>query len=148
MTVIRSLACAAMLLFSSNAFAEDSTPTLLPNTLSLPVLDGAEIPSDCMYPSTISDTGRFELACVTMPSGEESGDIGAQYIDMLGERGWRQGTYLNGGFTAVHPADGGCEQVLNIFPSTFPPAERNASTMVIWFAMEREQRCPAPQTSP
>jgi hypothetical protein len=122
------------------ASAQDAEPTLLPQSLNLPVLEGSIIPEDCMYPGSITDTTRYELACVTMPRFI-SGDVGAAYIGELGTRGWRQGAYISGGMTAVRTDEGNCEHVLNIFPSDFPPGTENSDVVVIWFALDRTPRC-------
>ncbi len=131
-------ACAA-LLFSTAAHAQDAA-TILPESLSLEVIDGSAVPDDCMYPSSITDTTRFEIACVTMPRFVSS-EISAQYIGELGERGWRQGSYISGGMTAVRTDENDCERVLNIFPGDFPPGTEDSDVVVIWFAMDRTPRC-------
>ncbi|HYD71823.1 MAG TPA: hypothetical protein VEF55_01700, partial [Candidatus Binatia bacterium] len=101
---------------------------------------GSTIPADCQYPSTISDTTSFELACVTMPRFS-AGLIGAEYIAQLGQLGWRQGAYVEGGMTAVRTDESNCERVLNLFPSNFPPGDAQATTTVLWFVLERAPRC-------
>ncbi len=131
-------ACTALLL-SAPAHAEDAA-TLLPESLSLEVVDGSIIPDDCMYPSSITNAARFEIACVTMPRFVSS-EISAQYIGELGERGWRQGSFISGGMTAIRTDENNCERVLNIFPGDFPPGSENSDVVVIWFAMDRAPRC-------
>ena len=113
---------------------------LLPESVNLSVVEGSMIPADCQYPSTISDTTTFELACVTMPQFG-AGLIGAEYLAQLGQLGWRQGDYIEGGMSAVRADENNCERVLNIFPSNFPPGEAQATTAVIWFVLERAPRC-------
>lgn len=129
--------CAAFAL-TAPAFAQD-TQTLLPESLRLQVVEGSMVPPDCMYPASITDTTRFEIACVTMPRiiGAE---ISAQYIGQLGQQGWRQGDYIPGGMTAVR-ADDNCQRVLNIFPGNYPPNDENSAVTVIWFALDRTPRC-------
>jgi hypothetical protein len=139
--------CAAFLAPGLASAETTTAPTLLPDSLSLPVLDGSTVPDDCMYPSTIADPNQFELACVTVPRDRLGTEISARYIGMLGQRGWHEGSYVSGGFTAVHTGDNGCAQVLNIFPSDYPPSEHASSTVVIWFALERAQHCDAPARS-
>ena len=119
---------------------ESAAQTLLPESVNLTVVDGSSVPQDCQYPSTISDTTSFELACVTMPRFS-SGMIGAEYLAELGRMGWRQGNYIEGGMTAVRTDENNCERVLNIFPGDFPPGEARSSTVVIWFVLERTPRC-------
>jgi hypothetical protein len=143
--------CAALML-TAPAYAQDeaapaaqeeeaaSAQSLLPESVNLSVVEGSSVPADCQYPSTISDTSSFELACVTMPRFS-SGLIGAEYLAQLGQLGWRQGDYIEGGMTAVRPDENNCERVLNIFPSDFPPGEAQATTTVIWFVLERTPRC-------
>ena len=113
---------------------------LLPESVNLSVVEGSMVPEDCRYPSTISDTATFELACVTMPQFG-AGLIGAEYLAQLGQLGWHQGDYIEGGMTAVRADENNCERVLNIFPSNFPPGEARATTAVIWFVLERAPRC-------
>ncbi len=140
--------CAA-LVFAAPAHAqEESAPqqeepaaeTLLPDSINLEVVDGSSVPQDCQYPETISDTARFELACVTMPRFG-AGLIGAEYLAQLGRLGWRQGDYIEGGMTAVRSDENNCQVVLNLFPSDFPPGEAQSSTTVLWFVLERAPRC-------
>lgn len=119
---------------------ESAAPMLLPESVNLALVEGSSVPQDCQYPSTISDTASFELACVTMPRFS-SGLIGAEYLAELGRMGWRQGNYIEGGMTAVRADENNCEHVLNIFPSDFPPGEERSSTVVIWFVLERTPRC-------
>ncbi|HET9232427.1 MAG TPA: hypothetical protein VFO00_14160 [Vitreimonas sp.] len=123
----------------------DSAPAtaaqrLLPESVNLTVVEGSSVPADCQYPSTISDTTSFELACVTMPQFG-AGLIGAEYLAQLGQLGWRQGDYIEGGMTAVRTDENNCQRVLNLFPSNFPPGEERATTTVIWFVLERAPRC-------
>ncbi|HET9229899.1 MAG TPA: hypothetical protein VFO00_01340, partial [Vitreimonas sp.] len=123
----------------------DSAPAtaaqrVLPDSVNLSVVEGSTIPADCQYPSTISDTTSFELACVTMPRFS-AGLIGAEYIAQLGQLGWRQGAYVEGGMTAVRTDESNCERVLNLFPSNFPPGDAQATTTVLWFVLERAPRC-------
>ena len=113
---------------------------LLPESVNLSVVDGSTVPADCQYPSTISDTTSFELACVTMPNFG-AGLISAEYLAQLGRLGWRQGQYIEGGMTAVRTDESNCERVLNLFPSTFPPGDAQSTTTVLWFVLERAPRC-------
>ncbi|MEQ1493435.1 MAG: hypothetical protein ABL932_23105 [Terricaulis sp.] len=68
----------SILALSTSAFAADATH-LMPDTLNLEIVDGSIVPDDCMYPASITDSSRFEVACVTMPAiiGQE---ISSQYI--------------------------------------------------------------------
>jgi hypothetical protein len=143
--------CAALML-AAPAYAQNETAAaaqqeetsaaqrLLADSVNLSVVEGSSVPTDCQYPSTISDTSSFELACVTMPR-VASGLIGAEYLAQLGQLGWRQGDYIEGGMTAVRADENNCERVLNIFPSDFPPGEAQTTTTVIWFVLERTPRC-------
>ncbi|MGD9966008.1 MAG: hypothetical protein AB7T59_05775 [Hyphomonadaceae bacterium] len=133
-------ALSATLALAPSAFAQEAEPTLLPQSLNLPVLAGSTIPDDCMYPASITDATRYEIACVTMPRFI-SGEVGAAYIGELGTRGWRQGSYISGGMTAVRDSENNCRQVLNIFPADFPPGAQNSELVVIWFALDRTPRC-------
>jgi hypothetical protein len=118
-----------------------ATQTLLPESVNLSVVEGSTVPADCQYPATISDTTSFELACVTMPRFS-SGLISAEYIAQLGQLGWRQGAYIEGGMTAIRTDDRNCERVLNIFPFEYPPgAGHSSSDVVLWFVLERAPRC-------
>lgn len=132
----------AVLALSSLASAQETTvPThILPDSLNLEIVDGSMVPDDCHYPSTITDTSRFEIACVTMPRiiGAE---ISSQYIGQLGQQGWHQGSYVPGGMTAVRTDENNCRRVLNIFPSDYPPSEENSQVTVLWFALDRAPRC-------
>ena len=118
----------------------NAAPRLLPESVNLSVVEGSMVPEDCQYPSTISDTTSFELACVTMPQFG-AGLIGAEYLAQLGQLGWHQGDYIEGGMTAVRTDENNCERVLNLFPSHFPPGQERATTSVIWFVLERAPRC-------
>lgn len=124
------------------ATAQDSAAneTLLPQSVNLSLVEGSMIPTDCQYPQTISDTETFELACVTMPRFS-AGTIGAEYLAELGQMGWVQGDYIEGGMTAVRTDENNCERVLNIFPSDFPVGETRSASTVIWFVLERTPRC-------
>lgn len=142
---LRTALCAfgAAILASVSAYAQETTEaaaTLLPESLNLEIVDGSSVPEDCMYPETVTDTSRFELACVTMPRFA-SGDIGARYIGQLGTAGWHQGVYISGGMTAVKADENGCERVLNIFPADFPPGDEDSASVVLWFALDRQPRC-------
>ncbi len=140
MNLHRILGCVAAVLVLATPAAADEPRMLLPESLNLSVVDGSTIPTDCSYPASITDTARFELACVTMPRFA-SGQIAAQYLGELGRLGWRQGAYISGGMTAVSADDNNCERVLNIFPSDFPPGAQTSPTVVIWFALDRTPRC-------
>jgi hypothetical protein len=122
------------------AQAESAEQTLLPESVNLEVVEGSTVPQDCQFPETISDTERFELACVTMPRFSSS-LVGAAYLGQLGQLGWRQGDYIDGGMTAVRTDESNCERVLNMFPADFPPGETASPTVVIWFVLERAPRC-------
>lgn len=120
----------------------DASETLLSESVQLEVVDGSRIPDECHYPETISDTARFELACVTMPRFV-GGDVAMRYIGQLGEQGFQQGSYITGGMTAVRANESNCEEVINIFPGDYPPGTRGSDIVIIWFARERAPRCPA-----
>lgn len=146
--------CAALAPLASASAQDEGAPaeteaqteaTLLPESVSLDVVQGSAVPEDCMFPETITDTARFELACVTMPRFGSS-LIAAEYLGQLGQLGWRQGAYVGGGMTAVRTDENNCQRILNIFPSNYPPESENSMVSVIWFAMDRTPRCPA--TSP
>ncbi|ANP46660.1 hypothetical protein ATE48_12395 [Candidatus Viadribacter manganicus] len=129
---------------ASPAYAQDAAPHLLPDSLNLEIVDGSIIPEDCQYPASITDTTRFEIACVTMPR-VISTEISAQYVGQLGEQGWRQGDYVSGGMTAVRTDENNCRRVLNIFPSPFPASDVDSEVVVIWFALDRAPRCSGTQ---
>jgi len=122
------------------AFAQGAPQRLLPESLNLQIVEGSVVPPDCMYPDSITDTTRFEIACVTMPR-IISGEISAQYIGQLGQQGWRQGDYVPGGMTAVRTDENNCRRVLNLFPSNYPPSDEAADITVLWFALDRTPRC-------
>jgi hypothetical protein len=81
--------CAALML-TAPAYAQDeaapaaqeeeaaSAQSLLPESVNLSVVEGSSVPADCQYPSTISDTSSFELACVTMPRFSSGRSAGAR----------------------------------------------------------------------
>lgn len=128
------------LAFVTPAFAQETEQHLLPNSLNLEVVDGSIVPDDCMYPASITNTARFEIACVTMPR-VISTDISAQYLGQLGTQGWHQDSFIQGGMTAVRTDENNCRRVLNIFPADFPPGELESEVVVIWFALDRTPRC-------
>lgn len=128
---------AALMLVATPAVAQDR---LLADSLNLEIVDGSMVPDDCMYPASITDTTRFEIACVTMPA-VIGAEISSQYIGQLGAQGWRQGNYVPGGMTAERTDENNCRRVLNIFPSNYPPSDANAQVNVIWFALDRTPRC-------
>jgi hypothetical protein len=150
------IALGAALLLGTPAQAQETAPpaqtapatgeaasagsTLLPESVNLSVVDGSTVPADCRYPSTISDTTSFELACVTMPNFG-AGLISAEYLAQLGRLGWRQGQYIEGGMTAVRTDENNCQRVLNLFPGDFPPGDAQSTTTVLWFVLERAPRC-------
>lgn len=148
----QTLIALAALTLVTPAFAQEAAPTaqtehaaptgqhLLADSVNLALVEGSSVPSDCQYPSTISDSSTFELACVTMPRFN-SGVIGAEYIAQLGQLGWHQGDWIDGGMTAVRADENNCERVLNIFPGDFPPGEAQSTNVVIWFVLERAPRC-------
>ncbi len=152
---ITFIALCAAVLFAAPALAQDETPadrqtateqsdetsaTLLPQSINLQVVDGSSVPDECHYPETINDPASFELACVTMPRFG-AGMIGAEYLAQLGRLGWQQGNYVEGGMTAVRTDENNCQRVLNIFPSDYPPGEERSTTTVVWFVLERAPRC-------
>ena len=122
------------------AVAQETPTHLLPDSLNLEIVDGSIVPEDCHYPSSITDTSRFEIACVTMPR-VIGAEISSQYIGQLGAAGWHQGAYVPGGMTAVRNDENNCRRVLNIFPSSFPAGDENSEVVVIWFALDRTPRC-------
>jgi hypothetical protein len=138
-TFIHLAALCAALIAAAPASAQDAQ-ILLPESVRLQVVQGSMIPEDCMYPASITDTTRFEIACVTMPR-ILSGDVGAQYIGQLGQQGWRQGDLITAGMTAVRTDENNCERVLNIFPGDFPPGQEESAIVVMWFALDRTPRC-------
>lgn len=131
-------AACAFAALATSAVAQEQR--LLPNSLNLELVDGSMVPSDCMYPASISDTTRYEIACVTMPR-IISTEISAQYIGQLGQQGWHQGSYIPAGMTAVRTDENNCQRVLNIFPGDFPPGTEQSDVVVIWFAYDRTPRC-------
>lgn len=147
MTLRTALAAlGAAFVFAAPAFAQEQetpppeTERLLPGSLNLERVEGSDVPDDCMYPETVTDAARFEIACVTMPR-LLSGDIGARYIGQLGQQGWRQGDYVTGGMTAVRTDENNCLRVLNLFPGDYPPGDAESAVVVLWFVLEREPRC-------
>ena len=122
------------------SMAQEAPNRLLPDSLNLEIVDGSIVPEDCHYPSSITDTSRFEIACVTMPR-VIGAEISSQYIGQLGAAGWHQGNYVPGGLTAVRTDENNCQRVLNIFPSDYPPSEEQSAVTVLWFALDREPRC-------
>ncbi|MBY0565738.1 MAG: hypothetical protein K2P70_00380 [Hyphomonadaceae bacterium] len=122
--------------------AQAASETILSESVRLDIVDGSLIPEECHYPATISDTARFELACVTMPRFA-GGQVAMEYIGQLGEQGFQQGSYITGGMTAVRANESNCQEVINIFPGDYPPGTRGSDIVVIWFARERAPRCPA-----
>lgn len=126
--------------FIAPASAQETPDRLLPDSLNLEIVDGSMVPEDCHYPSSITDTSRFEIACVTMPR-IVGAEISSQYIGQLGAAGWRQGSYVPGGMTAVRTDENNCRRVLNIFPSDYPPSQENSQITVLWFALDRTPRC-------
>lgn len=143
MKLTRTIAalCLAAAFVTPTLAQEAAAPErLLPDSLNLEIVDGSIVPEDCHYPSTITDTARFEIACVTMPRiiGPQ---ISSQYIGQLGAAGWHQGSYVPGGMTAVRTDENNCRRVLNIFPSDYPTNEENSQVTVLWFALDRTPRC-------
>ncbi len=137
---ITALCLAAALATPALAQETVAPERLLPDSLNLEIVDGSIVPEDCHYPSSISDAARFEIACVTMPR-IIGADVSSQYIGQLGQQGWRQGSYVPGGMTAVRTDENNCRRVLNIFPSDYPPSEENSQVTVLWFALDRTPRC-------
>lgn len=140
MKLMKALAgiCLAAAL-STPAFAQEAT-RLMPDSLNLEVVDGSIVPDDCMYPSTITNAARFDIGCVTMPRFVGA-EVSSQYIGQLGQQGWHQGNYVQGGMTAVRTDENNCQRVLNIFPSNYPPSEEESQVTVLWFALDRTPRC-------
>jgi len=119
-----------------------TTPTtLFPGVVDMPVADGAHVPADCNYPSTLSGVASVELACLAATSDEDSRDVGVAVIAWLGNHGWRSGDEIIGGFTAVKISENGCEQVLDIFPHG--DEDETGGSYGFWFALERQPRCAA-----
>lgn len=119
----------------TNASAETSD-TLFPGTLDLPIDGGAQVPSDCAYPASLTQATHFELACVV----ESDEDFSMSMIGWLGAHGWRRGADVIGGFEAVRETSNGCEQTLNIYPHG--EEDGDDTTPGIWFALAREPVCP------
>lgn len=150
--MMRTLLAALVVLALPNlAFAEDKkSPTLFPGSLDLPVIDGANVPTDCQFPARLRNASHYDLACVVMPRGARD-EIGAAYLGLLGQRGWHQGSMLIGGFAAVKPAEHNCQNYLGIYPHDFPvAATRTATTgqsadVVLWFALDRQPHCSTPR---
>lgn len=142
------LAALVVLALPSLAFADDKkAATLFPGSLDLPIADGATIPGDCFFPARLRNANHYDLACVVMPRSERASQIGAEYLGLLGQRGWREGAMVIGGMSAVKPADNGCHSFLGIYPHDFPPAATPSTTttqsanVVIWFALDRQPHC-------
>ena len=139
--MIRTLICALALAATPTlAFAADTT--LFPGALDIPVFDGATVPDDCHFPASLQDPARFELACVTMPMDERTEEVSMNFIGWLGQHQFHRDQEIIGGMSAVRPADNGCEQVLDIYTREYPPETHE--NFVIWFALERQPRCTAP----
>jgi hypothetical protein len=134
-----ALAFAAAPTFAS---AENAT-TLFPGALDMPVLEGANVPEDCHYPTSLQNAQRYELACVVIPASDTSEDVTMNYIGWLGQHQFRQDMEIVGGISAVRPAAEGCEQVLDIFMREYPPNVEESEDTVIWFALQRQPRCSA-----
>lgn len=126
-----------------------SQSMLLPGRLDLPVVAGSSVPDDCHFPTSLSSPGHYDLACVVMSRDPQSDEIGATYFGLLGQRGWHASDMVVGGFSATRQGDNSCEQVLGIYPSVYPPGadEDTATESVIWFALDRNQRCSGQQSS-
>lgn len=119
-----------------------ATPTtLFPGRVDLPVSEGANVPADCQYPSTLSSAASVELACLVATTDEDRQNVGVAVIAWLGANGWRSGDEIIGGFTAVKQTENGCEQVLDIFPHG--DEDETGGAYGFWFALERQPRCAA-----
>lgn len=112
--------------------------TLFPGVIDLPVADGSRVPDNCEYPSSLSGTSGYELACTV-----QNEDVDMEYIAWLGRNGWRRGNEIMGGFEAVRETSNGCVQVLNIFPH----GEDDDTTPGMWFALQREPNCTPARTN-
>jgi hypothetical protein len=160
---------AATTTIATPAAAAPPSNTLLPGGLDLPIVEGSSVPADCHFPDGLRNAAHYDLACVVMPRDSQGDHIGAQYLGMLGQRGWHQGDLITGGFSAVHLEANGCERVLGIYPSEYPPSADNTAAQaapqrdpeefggeddedgadngggdtVLWFALDRQQRCNA-----
>lgn len=138
---VAALFCALALAAAPLTFAAEGAATsLFPDTINLPVVDGSSVPEECHFPADLTDTAKYEPVCVTMQR-ENGGAIGAAYLGLLGQRGWRQGPYSERGISAVRPAGDDCEERLDIFPSDYPPEASQSPEVVIWFVREKQPRC-------
>jgi hypothetical protein len=114
-----------------------TTSTLFPGELDIPVAEGSNVPANCEFPSSLTESG-LELACVVAEGADD--EVGIEYISWLGSNGFRHSADIIGGFAAARETENGCEQRLNIYPHG-----EEGETAGIWFALEREPRCAAAQ---
>lgn len=118
--------------------ASAAASTLFPGELDMPVADGSNVPSNCEFPASLTASG-LELACV-VADGAPDDEVGIEYISWLGSNGFRHSADIIGGFAAARETENGCEQTLNIYPHG-----EEGETAGIWFALDREPHCAAPQ---
>jgi hypothetical protein len=138
--------CALAAVLLPGAALADEAPNLLADSVNIPVIAGSSVPEDCHYPNSLRDAARYETACVVMARSD--GELAARYIGYLGQHGWHAGPLITSGFSAVHDEQNGCEKLLGVFPSDYPPETHDSAQVVLWFALEREPRCatqPTPQ---
>lgn len=141
---MRTLICGFLAFLWASPINAQQAQTLFTNSLSLPVLDGALVPSDCRYPPQITDDPHhYELACVVMPRNQRASDIGMRYMQVLSERGWNAPRDMAGGtipFSRVLPD--GCMLSLTLMSTDFPGSQQN-ETVVIYFLYDAQPRCPS-----
>ena len=122
----------------ATAVSAAAASTLFPGELDIPIADGSNVPSNCEFPTTLSESG-LELACIVADSAADE-EVGIEYISWLGSNGFRHSADIIGGFVAARETANGCEQTLNIYPHG-----DEGETAGIWFALAREPQCAAAQ---
>ncbi len=122
--------------------AQTNASTLFEGSLDIPVAEGTNVPSDCAFPSTLTE-GNAQLACVVAEGTLPEDEVGIEYISWLGEHGFRHSANIIGGFAAVRETETGCEQTLRIYPHG-----DEGETSGIWFALDNNECATATSHTP
>ena len=113
-----------------------SEHSLFADSLNLPLVERATIPTDCNYPEDLrQQTAAYQLACVNV-AGEEARDVATEYGTLLQSQGWQvQEANQPGRMVFLHP-EGGCNTLLALLRSSA------GARTEIWFLYDPVPRCP------
>jgi len=127
-----ALPMAAMAETPTPTAATQTSATLFPGSLDMPVVNGAAVPADCAFPASLQ-TSNVDLACIITTGATREDEVGIEYVAWLGQNGWRYSADIVGGFMATRTDENGCERSIGVYPHG-----EGTEQSGIWFALVRD----------